>query len=391
MDTFDASANLAAYCRSPEQDNGRLGDAELIGRKRRFSRIDDLMKKYLEKEDDSPLHCAAVSPTNPAEEKTCRPWNRGDFFCRLHSFENVYDWFAKPSHLSPVAAALRGWRCSGRDRLFCSVCRAEVLDDTSSLQLSATAGGSFLPAAHREGCPWRDNQCDESFRNIPQFDFDAVALSRWVQATKSLFNALSGTDAAHVVLTSDDSTGSVCVDCCSLSDVAWLSSAAAEVDTVETPSVLRGAMAKLGIPTNAQQCAKVRRAVVAAMALSVTGWQGAAQSIGAGTNAGRIDLYCDFCRRRSPLVAGKAFDPLRQHRSYCAWINTQHPGGTVGWRFMCDQISLHLSAEDAASSAIGKAPFANPSGSLAVTAAPDVRTDPAEVFARVCRVLHSEL
>lgn len=298
----------------------------------------------------------------------------------------MYDWFAKPPYLSPVAAALHGWRCSGRDRLFCGVCEASFVDDSSSPCPSLVASdGAFLQTLHREGCPWRDNVCDETFRNIPVFDFDAAAFSRWSQEAKALYRAIAGADATvRVSFASETQEGDsdrLFVDCSAFSGIAWLPPGDADAPFAEMPDLLRRAMQKLGVST-----ADPVSAAVAALVLSVSGWVGA-ESGDATAGGPRIDLCCDFCRRRSPLVVAKAFDPLRQHRSYCAWISPQYPDGAVGWRYLCEQLSLHLSAEDAAS--------AETRGAAAVSRPPPVdapvQPDPAQIFARVSHVLHSEL
>lgn len=367
-------------------------DGELVGRKRRYSRMDGLMKKYLSEDAASPAQSRVVSQSGPVEDRACRPWNRSDFFHRLRSFENVYDWFAKPPYLSPVAAALHGWRCSGRDRLFCGVCEAAFVDDSSSPRPSAASDGAFLQTLHREGCPWRDNVCDETFRNIPPFDFDAAAFSRWSHVAKALFSAIAGADATVRVSfeseTQEGDSDRLFVDCSAFSGVTWLPPGDVDAPFAEMPDLLRRAMQKLGVSADSHRWATVRPAAVAALVLSVSGWAGAES--GDTTAGGRVDLCCDFCRRRSPLVVGKAFDPLRQHRSYCAWISPQHRDGAVGWRYLCEQLRLHLSAEDAASAETRDAAAASRPPPVD-TAAAAVQPDPAQIFARVSHVLRSEL
>lgn len=385
----------------------REDDSELVGRKRRYSRIEDLMRKYLSEDPASPTQSGAVAQTGPVEERACRPWNRSDFFHRLRTFENVYDWFAKPAYLSPVAAALHGWRCSGRDRLFCGVCEATFCDDGSSPRPPAASGGAFLQTLHREGCPWRDSVCDESFRNVPPFDFDAAAFARWSQVAGALFGAIIGADATVRVSFASEAQEDVCegfvVDCSAVSGVAWLPPGADDAPFAELPELLRRALLTLGVSVDNQRWTAVRPAAMAALVLSVTGWARAESvdataggSSGGSSGGARVELCCDFCRRRSPLAAGKAFDPLRQHRSYCAWVNPQHPHGAAGWRFLCEQLSLHLSAADAAAANTRGAPAASRPSTTAATAATATaavagQPDPAQIFARVSHVLRSEL
>lgn len=55
------------------------------------------------------------------------PWDRAAFLDRLRTYRFVDKWGAKPAAVNEVAWAKRGWVCTDKNRVRCTVCRREVV------------------------------------------------------------------------------------------------------------------------------------------------------------------------------------------------------------------------------------------------------------------------
>lgn len=71
----------------------------------------------------SPLRQSQAPQQTPAYA----PWDRASFLDRLRTYRFVDKWTAKPARVSEVAWSKRGWVCTEKNRVRCTVCRKEVV------------------------------------------------------------------------------------------------------------------------------------------------------------------------------------------------------------------------------------------------------------------------
>ncbi|KAL5504270.1 hypothetical protein ACEPAH_8344 [Sanghuangporus vaninii] len=101
-----------------------------------------------------------------------RPSSTASFLSRLATFK-LSTYSSKPSSIDAVAAAKAGWINEGKERLLCGVCKAAwVLASRNGLSKDAADALNEkqrvqLVQMHKEGCPWRARQCDDSVYCIP--------------------------------------------------------------------------------------------------------------------------------------------------------------------------------------------------------------------------------
>ncbi|KAG9039290.1 hypothetical protein FRB95_011875 [Tulasnella sp. JGI-2019a] len=107
-----------------------------------------------------------------ASKAPYRPDSSADFLDRLATYK-LTTYKDKPSEINAVAASKAGWVNEGKERLVCGYC-------SSSWSLAATTGmsreaastliekqRSGLVANHKDFCPWKRAQCDDSVYRIP--------------------------------------------------------------------------------------------------------------------------------------------------------------------------------------------------------------------------------
>ncbi|KAL5526441.1 hypothetical protein ACEPAF_8164 [Sanghuangporus sanghuang] len=101
-----------------------------------------------------------------------RPSSTASFLSRLATFK-LSTYSSKPSTIDAVVAAKAGWINEGKERLLCGVCKAAwVLASRDGLSKDAANAliekqRVQLVQMHKEGCPWRARQCDDSVYCIP--------------------------------------------------------------------------------------------------------------------------------------------------------------------------------------------------------------------------------
>lgn len=71
----------------------------------------------------SPLRQSQAPQQTPAYA----PWDRAAFLDRLRTYRFVDKWTAKPARVNEVAWSKRGWVCTEKNRVRCTVCRKEVV------------------------------------------------------------------------------------------------------------------------------------------------------------------------------------------------------------------------------------------------------------------------
>ncbi|KAI0661604.1 zf-C3HC-domain-containing protein [Cubamyces menziesii] len=101
-----------------------------------------------------------------------RPSSTASFLARLSTYK-LATYGNKPSAIDAVAAAKCGWVNDGKDRLVCGICGVSwvVANRTGMTREAANAlvekQRAQLVEAHKDGCPWKTRQCDDSIYHIP--------------------------------------------------------------------------------------------------------------------------------------------------------------------------------------------------------------------------------
>ncbi|KAA8644329.1 hypothetical protein EYZ11_001638 [Aspergillus tanneri] len=132
-----------------------------------------------------------VSRPASRESTTSRPsfvpWDRERFLERLETFRRVDRWSPKPSDISEVQWAKRGWICTDVSRVTCvGGCGGSVvvrlpdeldeLDgyDSEKVQERKQVRNklideyvSLIVQGHSESCPWRNKGCDATIHRLP--------------------------------------------------------------------------------------------------------------------------------------------------------------------------------------------------------------------------------
>ncbi|KAI0324648.1 zf-C3HC-domain-containing protein [Cubamyces sp. BRFM 1775] len=101
-----------------------------------------------------------------------RPSSTASFLARLSTYK-LATYGNKPTAIDAVAAAKCGWVNDGKDRLVCGICGVSwvVANRTGMTREAANAlvekQRVQLVEAHKDGCPWKTRQCDDSIYHIP--------------------------------------------------------------------------------------------------------------------------------------------------------------------------------------------------------------------------------
>ncbi|KAF8640291.1 hypothetical protein AX16_010186 [Volvariella volvacea WC 439] len=135
-----------------------------------------------------------------------RPSSIPAFLSRLATFK-LATYSNKPPAIDAVAAAKCGWVNDGKDRLVCGLCDVSwVLASREGMNKDAAAAlvekqRIGLVESHKNGCPWRTRQCDDSIYRIPlqspsatvrDLKANALVLEPMVEAVE-IKHPLSGT------------------------------------------------------------------------------------------------------------------------------------------------------------------------------------------------------
>ncbi|KAK7690721.1 hypothetical protein QCA50_005820 [Cerrena zonata] len=111
----------------------------------------------------------SASPSILAEY---RPSSTTSFLARLATFK-LSTYANKPAAIDAVAASRCGWVNDGKDRLVCGICNASWVvagKDGMSRDAANTLvekQRASLVDMHKDGCPWKSNQCDASIYRVP--------------------------------------------------------------------------------------------------------------------------------------------------------------------------------------------------------------------------------
>ncbi|KAK8068751.1 hypothetical protein PG994_005367 [Apiospora phragmitis] len=118
----------------------------------------------------------------PTEPPRYCPSDRGQLIKRLGTFQELTEWTPKPDKVNEIEWAKRGWICSGKETVRCSLCNKELVVKTSKRDsegkdVSVLAGSEFEEAlvkkfaeliveAHQEDCLWRRRGCDDTLLRL---------------------------------------------------------------------------------------------------------------------------------------------------------------------------------------------------------------------------------
>ncbi|KAI5828111.1 zf-C3HC-domain-containing protein [Schizophyllum commune Tattone D] len=281
--------------------------------------------------------------TSAAPHAAYRPSSVTSFLERLATFK-IATYSGKPKCLEASAAAAAGWINDGKDRLVCGICNASwVVAGREGLSRDAANAlvekqRASLVDAHKEGCPWRKQQCDASIYRIPlqspqtmvrAIKSNAVALNtpfanvhvkHPLSATQ--LNSLKQTIANFTLPDATEPTPQPCDAAVLASLFGWSVPATSERPTSlsrpssftrKTPSLSRGAtpsasraatpapmasISRPGTPTNAGRRFAFLPLASSSLSIALGTGQGAASS-------GDI-VHCALCQRRVGLWAFRA-------------------------------------------------------------------------------------
>ncbi|CDO74994.1 hypothetical protein BN946_scf184945.g66 [Trametes cinnabarina] len=110
----------------------------------------------------------AASPT--ASEY--RSSSTASFLARLSTYK-LSTYGNKPPAIDAVAAAKCGWINDGKDRLVCGICGVSWVVASRDGMTRDAANALVekqrmqLVQAHKDGCPWKTRQCDDSIYHVP--------------------------------------------------------------------------------------------------------------------------------------------------------------------------------------------------------------------------------
>ncbi|KAI9000613.1 zf-C3HC-domain-containing protein [Trametes punicea] len=101
-----------------------------------------------------------------------RPSSTTSFLSRLSTYK-LSTYGNKPPAIDAVAAAKCGWINDGKDRLVCGICSVSWVVASRDGMTREAANAlvekqrAQLVEAHKDGCPWKTRQCDDSIYHVP--------------------------------------------------------------------------------------------------------------------------------------------------------------------------------------------------------------------------------
>ncbi|KAK7992715.1 hypothetical protein PG996_012252 [Apiospora saccharicola] len=273
-------------------------------------------------------------PNNlPTEPPRYCPSDRSQLIKRLGTFSELTEWTPKPDKVNEIEWAKRGWICSGKETVRCSLCNKELVVNTSrrGSQGSDVSGSEFEEAlgnkfaeliveAHQEDCLWRRRGCDDTLLR-PSLTNPQTALPELRQRYDEL--------------------------CMRPAFLPYFFN-------LRLPDAMQMKLVKSQLPTNfftepppPKTNPPASRPNDVALALALAGWQGLSNArIGQVPNS----ASCTTCMRRLGLWMFKSrevnpetrtviipapmdhLDPVREHRFFCPWrnaANQRNPGSST--------------------------------------------------------------
>ncbi|KAK8878763.1 zf-C3HC-domain-containing protein [Apiospora arundinis] len=278
----------------------------------------------------------AAEKKTPTEPPRYCPSDRGQLIKRLATFQELTEWTPKPDKVNEIEWAKRGWVCSGKETVRCSLCHKELVvvtskRDSEGQDVSVLAGSEFEEAlvkkfaqliveAHQEDCLWKRRGCDDTLLRL--------SLTSPQTALPSLRQRYDELCMRPAFLPYDFNLR--------LPD-------AMQLQTIKSQLPPRFFTDPPPPPTN-PPAAKPNDV---ALALALAGWQGLSNArIGQVPNS----ASCTTCLRRLGLWMFKSreinqdtneviipapmdhLDPVREHRFFCPWrnpVSQRNPGSNT--------------------------------------------------------------
>ncbi|KAK3939058.1 copper-exporting ATPase [Diplogelasinospora grovesii] len=274
-----------------------------------------------------------ATPTKSVVQQPLKycPSDRDALLRRLGTFQELTDWTPKPDRVNEVEWAKRGWACTGKERVKCTLCARELVVKLNrkevdgkeiavliASEIEAAVVDKYLElivTAHSEECLWRKKGCDDSLLRLPLAN-PKTALEGLRQRYDEL---LERRDFLPY-------------------EFNLRLPSSLDIDAILSflpPTFFTDPPPKKPLPSHPADSSK-RPPNRTALALAVLGWQGLSSSrIGPVPNS----ASCHTCLRRLGLWMFKSkeidpetneilvpapmdhLDPLREHRFFCPWKN----------------------------------------------------------------------
>ncbi|PLN81944.1 C3HC zinc finger protein [Aspergillus taichungensis] len=312
------------------------------------------------------------------------PWDRERFLERLETFRRVDRWSPKPSAISEVEWAKRGWICTDKSRVTCvGGCGGSVvvklpdeLDELDGYDFDKVEErrqvrdklveeyASRLAQGHGESCPWRNKGCDATIHRLALSNADN-AISALQTRYSNLVKMADQLPAETIIQT----PGSFNIEEVISTLPPNFDGTEAPVETTEPRTPQRTEETHESLPTPPV----VNRT---AFILAFFGWDTTADKA-----AGLAS--CSACFRRLGLWMYKPkengdpgiYDSLEvatEHMEYCPWVNGKAQSGTgrpsdkqaelpSGWEVLAQALRVKhrrrmRSATSASSRAVSESP-----------------------------------
>ncbi|KAF9496801.1 zf-C3HC-domain-containing protein [Pleurotus eryngii] len=139
-----------------------------------------------------------------------RPSSTPSFLSRLATFK-LTTYANKPTPIDAVAAAKCGWINDGKDRLVCGLCGVSwVVAEREGMSRDAANAlvekqRNQLVQSHKDGCPWKTRQCDDSIYRI-QLKPPATTVQELKSSALALDTVLQGVEIKHPLTSAQLST-----------------------------------------------------------------------------------------------------------------------------------------------------------------------------------------
>ncbi|KAG9224840.1 hypothetical protein CCMSSC00406_0002009 [Pleurotus cornucopiae] len=158
-----------------------------------------------------PSSASSASPTSTIHNSVeYRPSSTPSFLSRLATFK-LTTYANKPAPIDAVAAAKCGWINDGKDRLVCGLCGVSwVVAGREGMSRDAANAlvekqRNQLVQSHKDGCPWKTRQCDDSIYRI-QLKPPATTVQGLKSSALGLETVLQGVEIKHPLTSAQLST-----------------------------------------------------------------------------------------------------------------------------------------------------------------------------------------
>ncbi|GLB02336.1 hypothetical protein AtubIFM57258_003681 [Aspergillus tubingensis] len=296
---------------------------------------------------NSLLKVARPSSRDSSASSTSRPsfvpWDRERFLERLETFRRVDRWAPKPSAISEVEWAKRGWICTDVARVTCAgncggsvvVKLPDELDELDGFDAEKVQERKEVRAklvdeyaerlvkGHGETCPWRNKGCDATIHRLPLANPE-IAISGLEKRYSNLVKMADQLPAVDVMQTPQS------FDLDMLIKILPASFNGSEEST-RTESIESNAEGEDG-KENAQNSEPEPSVLKNAFILAFFGWDsvpdGTAGLVGCSVCFRRLGLWMYKPKPNGDEALYDSLEVLNEHMDYCPWVNGKAQSGT---------------------------------------------------------------